>query len=107
MRTADIPASIEDMSDLDVADEAPPLRRTRPTPAAAAAAANPSRRYRQGEEPKTLYDKIEAFVSRLSVRDNFWNSICSLIWLPLRTSIGRLQASAAALSRRSLLAGEW
>src|ERR1051326_4745389 len=34
-------------------------------------------------EKKTLYDRIEAFVSRLSVRDNFWNSICSLIWLPL------------------------
>jgi hypothetical protein len=30
-----------------------------------------------------LYDQIEAFVSRLSVRDNFWHSICSLIWLPL------------------------
>lgn len=29
------------------------------------------------------FDKIEAFVSRLSMRDNFWNSICSLIWLPL------------------------
>jgi hypothetical protein len=28
------------------------------------------------------YDKIEAFVSRLSVRDNFWHRICSLIWLP-------------------------
>ena len=26
---------------------------------------------------------LEAFVSRLSVRDNFWHSICSLIWLPL------------------------
>src|SRR5206468_11120636 len=38
---------------------------------------------RRMEEPKTLYDRIEAFVSRLSVRDNFWNSICSLIWLPL------------------------
>lgn len=30
-----------------------------------------------------LYDKVEAFVSRLSMRDNFWNAICSLIWLPL------------------------
>jgi hypothetical protein len=30
-----------------------------------------------------LYDRIEAFISRLSVRDNFWRSICSLIWLPL------------------------
>lgn len=29
------------------------------------------------------YDKIEAFVSKLSMRDNFWNSVCSLIWLPL------------------------
>jgi hypothetical protein len=29
------------------------------------------------------YDRLEAFVSRLSMRDNFWNSICSLIWLPL------------------------
>jgi acyl-coenzyme A thioesterase PaaI-like protein len=35
------------------------------------------------DRPKNLYDKIEAFVSRLSMRDNFWNSICSLIWLPL------------------------
>jgi hypothetical protein len=30
-----------------------------------------------------LYDRVEAFISRLSVRDNFWRSICSLIWLPL------------------------
>jgi hypothetical protein len=36
-----------------------------------------------GNQPPTLYDRIEAFVSRLSMRDNFWNSICSLIWLPL------------------------
>jgi hypothetical protein len=28
------------------------------------------------------YDKIEAFVSRLSVRDHFWQRVCSLIWLP-------------------------
>jgi hypothetical protein len=30
-----------------------------------------------------IYDKIEAFVSRLSMRDNFWNGVCSLLWLPL------------------------
>ena len=30
-----------------------------------------------------LYDKLEAFISRLSVRDNFWRSVCSMIWLPL------------------------
>jgi hypothetical protein len=33
--------------------------------------------------PERLYDKLEAFLSRLSARDNFWNSILSLIWLPL------------------------
>jgi hypothetical protein len=38
---------------------------------------------RHPESPKTLFDRIEAFISGLSVRDNFWNSICSLIWLPL------------------------
>src|SRR5207244_12474761 len=32
---------------------------------------------------KNWFDKLEAFVSRLSMRDNFWNSVCSLIWLPL------------------------
>jgi hypothetical protein len=37
----------------------------------------------RGNEPKTMFDKVEAFVSRLSVRDNFWHSVCSLIWLPL------------------------
>lgn len=29
-----------------------------------------------------FYDRIEAFISRLSVRDNFWHRVCSLIWLP-------------------------
>jgi len=27
-------------------------------------------------------DKLEAFISKLSTRDNFWHRICSLIWLP-------------------------
>jgi hypothetical protein len=35
------------------------------------------------DQPVTWFDKVEAFVSRLSVRDNFWHSVCSLIWLPL------------------------
>lgn len=38
---------------------------------------------RHPEPPKTFIDRIEAFISRLSMRDNFWHSICSLIWLPL------------------------
>ena len=37
---------------------------------------------RSPDQP-SWFDKVEAFVSRLSVRDNFWNSICSLLWLPL------------------------
>src|SRR5271166_5841130 len=68
----DLPASVEHLPQLD-ADDA--------TPAPVVPSSSP--RYRVGQEPKTLYDRIEAFVSKLSVRDNFWHSICSLIWLPL------------------------
>ena len=35
------------------------------------------------QKVEQIYDRVEAFVSRLSVRDNFWHSVCSLIWLPL------------------------
>jgi hypothetical protein len=36
------------------------------------------------ETPKkqTLSQRIEAFISRLSTRNNFWHKVCSLIWLP-------------------------
>jgi len=34
------------------------------------------------ERAQRWYDKIEAFVSSLSVRDTFWHRVCSLIWLP-------------------------
>ena len=37
----------------------------------------------RGNQPKTLFDKVEAFISKLSVRDNFWHSVCSFLWLPL------------------------
>ena len=40
-------------------------------------------RQRDSDRPKTWVDRIEAFISRLSVRDNFWHSVCALIWLPL------------------------
>jgi acyl-coenzyme A thioesterase PaaI-like protein len=39
----------------------------------------PARRH----EKLTFFEKIEAFISRLSTRDNFWSSVCSFIWLPL------------------------
>src|SRR5436305_8500724 len=56
----DMPASVEQMSELDMgsAEQIPHL-------------AAPARRYRPEQEPKNLFDRIEAFVSRLSVRDNF------------------------------------
>jgi hypothetical protein len=30
----------------------------------------------------SMVDRIEAFISRLSTRNNFWHRVCSLIWLP-------------------------
>ncbi len=43
------------------------------------ALANPTAK---GRGKGTLYDRIEAFLSRLSTRNNFWHRVCSLIWLP-------------------------
>jgi hypothetical protein len=31
---------------------------------------------------RTLMDRIDAFISKLSTRNNFWHRVCSLIWLP-------------------------
>jgi hypothetical protein len=63
--------------DLKPADPAPRLTavpdlkpRKRPTP-------EPT------DKHERLWDRIEAFISRLSTRDNFWHAICSFIWLPL------------------------
>jgi hypothetical protein len=42
-----------------------------------------ARRRPRAPQKQTWIDKVEAFISRLSTRDNFWNSVCSLIWLPL------------------------
>ncbi len=66
---------------------APPRRRAR-----AAATAPPSRKRRGG-----LFGRLEAFISRLSTRNNFWHRVCSLIWLPYAFRSGirmkRLDAS--------------
>jgi acyl-coenzyme A thioesterase PaaI-like protein len=72
----DVPASVEQLSELDM--DAPTLSKVAPL-----SGVEEKPIYRHDNGPATLYDRIEAFVSRLSVRDNFWNSICSLIWLPL------------------------
>jgi hypothetical protein len=65
---------------LDVPPEgAPPAPEHAPRPIAGAIIRRPA----SALEKESLYDRIEAFISKLSVRDNFWNSVCSLIWLPL------------------------
>lgn len=45
---------------------------TTPTMACAAPAA----------QHRSLFDRVEAGISRLSTRNNFWHRVCSLIWLP-------------------------
>jgi hypothetical protein len=32
--------------------------------------------------PRTVMQRVEAFISRLSTKNNFWQKVCSLIWLP-------------------------
>lgn len=34
------------------------------------------------KEKRSLFVRLEAFVSRLSTRNNFWHRVCSMIWLP-------------------------
>lgn len=69
---------------------APAVRAAEPArvaPEVAAVVAQPPEPTRRPQPvrtfPERMWDKVEAFLSRLSVRDNFWNSILSLIWLPL------------------------
>ena len=37
---------------------------------------------RPRKRKRSLLDKIDAFISRLSTRNNFWHRVCSMIWLP-------------------------
>jgi hypothetical protein len=47
---------------------------------------------------RSFMDRVEAFVSRLSTRNNFWHRVCSLIWLPYAFKSGirmkRIDANA-------------
>lgn len=49
-----------------------------------AAAENPVAAHprRRRKEKRSIFVKVEAFVSRLSTRNNFWNRVCSMIWMP-------------------------
>jgi acyl-coenzyme A thioesterase PaaI-like protein len=68
-----------DISADDLPDDGNPADVTVPAPGM------PVRRVRPSvmQQKQTWVDRVEAFISSLSVRDNFWNSVCSLIWLPL------------------------
>jgi hypothetical protein len=35
------------------------------------------------DRKKTFWERLEAWVSRLSTRNNFWHKVCSWIWLPI------------------------
>ncbi len=37
---------------------------------------------------RTLMDRMDAFISRLSTRSNFWHRVCSIIWLPYAARSG-------------------
>jgi hypothetical protein len=34
------------------------------------------------EEQLSFWERVEAYITRLSTKNNFWHRICSLIWLP-------------------------
>ena len=34
------------------------------------------------EEPLSFWERVEAYITRLSTKNNFWHRVCSLIWLP-------------------------
>ncbi|MBC8201009.1 MAG: hypothetical protein H8E86_03095 [Planctomycetes bacterium] len=36
----------------------------------------------QVEENLTFWERTEAYITRLSTKNNFWHRVCSLIWLP-------------------------
>jgi acyl-coenzyme A thioesterase PaaI-like protein len=54
---------------------------------------------------QAFFDRVEAFISRLSMRDNFWNSICSMIWLPLAffSGIRMKELDASTFRARAVL----
>ncbi len=48
------------------------------------------------DRKKTFWEKLEAWVSRLSTRNNFWHKVCSWIWLPIayRSGIKKVRQEA-------------
>jgi hypothetical protein len=53
--------------------------------------------------PGNWLDPIEAFISSLSVRDNFWHRICSFIWLPYAYFSGIRMTQVDELTYQAIL----
>ena len=70
-------------ADASIADEIAEAQGSAPVPVSEGPAPADRPRYHITPQKQTWVDRVEAFISKLSVRDNFWNSVCSLIWLPL------------------------
>jgi hypothetical protein len=52
---------------------------------------------------RSLLYRIEAFISRLSTRNNFWHKVCSLIWLPYAFRSGITMKRLDSKSFRAVL----
>src|SRR3954463_11037799 len=87
--TDDMP---EDGNPADITVPAPGMPISRPKP-------------RTAPQKQNWVDHVEAFISKLSMRDNFWNSVCSLIWLPLAffSGIRMKELDANSIAARAIL----
>ena len=53
--------------------------------------------------PRSLGDRLEAFISRLSTKNAFWQKVCSMIWLPYAFSSGIRMKRLDSKSFRAVL----
>src|SRR3954453_20638846 len=83
-------------ADASIADEIAEAHSSAPVPVSEGPAPADKPRYHITPQKQTWVDRVEAFISKLSVRDNFWNSVCSLIWLPLAFFSGIRMKQVAA-----------
>ncbi len=55
--------------------------KTSPPPTEQPPAPSPEKKP-ESEEELTFWERTEAYITRLSTKNNFWHRVCSLIWLP-------------------------
>lgn len=56
----------------------------------------------QKKQKRTIMERAEAFISNLSTRNNFWNRVCSMIWLPYAFRSGIKMTSDESTYRATL-----